>query len=72
MRKIVSSPEVKKPACAALNGGVAIGDQVFLSGQVAYDPEVDGIPTDLDDLRAMNEVYRAMCPNLIWRVPPSG
>ena len=48
MRKTVSSPEVKKPARAALTGGVAVGNQVFLSGQMAYDPEVDGIPADMD------------------------
>ena len=48
MRKTVSSPNVKKPDRAALTGGVAAGDQVFLSGQMAYDPDVDGIPADMD------------------------
>lgn len=48
MRKTVSSPDVKKPDRAALTGGVAAGDQVFLSGQMAYDPAVDGIPADMD------------------------
>tara|TARA_R110002110_G_scaffold415612_7_gene652257 strand:+ start:66251 stop:66640 length:390 start_codon:yes stop_codon:yes gene_type:complete len=94
MRKTVSAPGVKSPARAALTGGVALADQVILSGQMAYDPEYDGIPpdmdaaaqtraimekigvllasegldygdivkvtifmTDIDDLRAMNEVY---------------
>lgn len=94
MRKTVSAPEVRKPARAALTGGVLVDDQMFLSGQMAYDPEIDGIApdadaaaqtrvimdnighllraegfdygdivrvtiflTDLDDLRAMNEVY---------------
>jgi len=35
MRKTVTSPEVKKPDRAALTGGVAAGDHVFLSGQMA-------------------------------------
>ncbi|MEP4377799.1 MAG: Rid family hydrolase [Alphaproteobacteria bacterium] len=48
MRKTVSSPDVKKPDRAALTGGVAVGDQVILSGQMAYDPDVDGIPADMD------------------------
>ena len=48
MHKTVSSPEVRKPARAALTGGVAFGDQVFISGQMAYDPEIDGIPADMD------------------------
>ena len=48
MRKTVSAPEVKKPARAALTGGVAVDDQVFLSGQMAYNPDVDGIPADMD------------------------
>ncbi len=48
MRKTLSAPEVKKPARAALTGGVVAGDQVFVSGQMAYDPEVDGIPADMD------------------------
>lgn len=48
MRKTVSAPEVKKPARAALTGGVAVNDQVILSGQMAYDPDVDGIPADMD------------------------
>jgi 2-iminobutanoate/2-iminopropanoate deaminase len=47
MRKTVSAPEVKKPARAALTGGVAVGDQVFLSGQMAYNPEIDGISADM-------------------------
>ena len=48
MRNTVSAPEVQKPDRAALTGGVAAGDQVFLSGQMAYDPAVDGIPADMD------------------------
>lgn len=48
MRKTVSASEVKKPARAALTGGVAVDDQVFLSGQMAYNPDVDGIPADMD------------------------
>ena len=48
MRKTVSAPEAKSPARAALTGGVAVGDQVILSGQMAYDPEYDGIPPDMD------------------------
>jgi 2-iminobutanoate/2-iminopropanoate deaminase len=48
MRRTVSSPDVKKPARAALTGGVAVGDQVILSGQMAYDPDIDGIPADMD------------------------
>jgi 2-iminobutanoate/2-iminopropanoate deaminase len=48
MRKTVTSPEVKKPDRAALTGGVAAGDHVFLSGQMAYDPEIDGISPDMD------------------------
>ena len=48
MRKTVVSPEVKKPDRAALTGGVLVGGQMFLSGQMAYDPEIDGIAPDAD------------------------
>lgn len=48
MRKTVSSPDVQKPQRAALTGGVAVDDQVFLSGQMAYNPAVGGIPADMD------------------------
>ncbi|MEK9833687.1 MAG: Rid family hydrolase [Rhodospirillaceae bacterium] len=48
MPTTVSAPEVKKPDRAALTGGVAAGDHVFLSGQMAYDPEIDGISPDMD------------------------
>lgn len=48
MRKTISAPEVKKPDRPALTGGVAAGDQVILSGQMAYDPDIDGIPADMD------------------------
>lgn len=48
MRKTVVSPEVKKPDRAALTGGVLVDDQMFLSGQMAYDPEIDGIAPDAD------------------------
>lgn len=48
MRKTVTSPKVKKPVRAALTGGVLVDDQMFLSGQMAYDPEIDGIAPDAD------------------------
>jgi hypothetical protein len=62
MRKTVSAPEVKKPARAALTGGMAVNDQVILSGQMAYDPDVDGIPADMDaaaQTRVIMDQYRA-------------
>lgn len=48
MRKTVVSPQVKKPDRAALTGGVRVDGQMFLSGQMAYDPEIDGIAPDAD------------------------
>jgi len=48
MHKTVSSPEVHSPARAALTGGVALDDQVILSGQMAYEAAIDGIPDDMD------------------------
>ena len=48
MHKTVSSPEAHSPARAALTGGVALDDQVILSGQMAYDAAIDGIPDDMD------------------------
>lgn len=48
MRKTVSSPDVSIPPRPALTGGVAVGDQVILSGQMAFDPDAGGIPDDMD------------------------
>ncbi len=52
MSHTVSAPEVKKPDRPALTGGVAAGDQVILSGQMAYDPDIDGIPNARVEIEA--------------------
>ena len=44
MHKTVSSPEAHSPARAALTGGVALDDQVILSGQMAYDAAIALVP----------------------------
>lgn len=40
--------DVNIPPRPVLTGGVAVGDQVILSGQMAFDLDAGGIPPDMD------------------------
>jgi 2-iminobutanoate/2-iminopropanoate deaminase len=48
MNKTITADGVDLPNRAALTGGVATDDWVILSGQLAYDASVDGIPEGMD------------------------
>lgn len=60
MRKTITAPDVDMPARAALTGGVATDDMVVLSGQLAYDASVDGVPAGM----GAGEQTRAIMENI--------
>lgn len=60
MNKTIVAEGVDLPNRAALTGGVATDDWVILSGQLAYDASVDGIPDGMD----VAEQTRAVMENI--------